>query len=73
MKFRLFHLLVALALTLGTHHGYLALMHSEQNAPIIVYPYKTALLPPDEQHRLAEGIPIQTAGQLDALLMEYLS
>ena len=66
-------LLAALNMVLGIHRGYIALWTAKTELPQQIYPYKAALLPPDEQANLAAGIPVQDAEHLKSLLTDYLS
>ena len=64
---------LALGWILGVHRGYIALWEEDAAQPHTVYPYKAALLPPQEERRLEAGIPIQDEAQLRSLLMDYFS
>ena len=66
-------ILFALYLVLGLHQGYIALLQEHDGLPCHIYPYKAELLPPQEQARLENGIPIQDREHLYDLLMNYLS
>ncbi len=70
---RLALLILLSGVTLGTFRGYVALWHGGCPQPETVYPYPAALLPPEDQRALAEGIPVESPEALARLLEDYLS
>lgn len=65
--------LMLLGFTLGCHKGYLALWRDGYPDPYQVYPYKAALLPPEDQQLLEEGIHVPGERELQQVLEDYLS
>ncbi len=58
---------------LGNYNGRIALWHENSNHPVQVFPYYVHVLPPADQERLKNGIPIGSPEQLQMLLQDYLS
>ena len=73
MKLRYLSALFALMFLLGNYKGYLALWRDGYPEPYQVYPYKAALLPPEDQQLLEEGIHVPGERELQQLLEDYLS
>lgn len=69
----LFLCFLALQLILGSYKGYVALYDKGSSEPRQIYPYKIIALPEQDQHSLAEGIPIRNEKHLQQLLEDYLS
>jgi len=70
---RCISLLLILGLYLGQFHGYVALWDEDRPDPRIIYPYKTAALPPADQAALEQGIPVRSEKELQRLLEDFLS
>ena len=62
-----------LAVYLGTHNGYLALLQRGNPNPLSNYQLPVAMLPPLDQAILARGIEIKDELHLAQLLEDYLS
>ena len=58
---------------LGMHGGRLALLEIETGRPVEVFPLHASRLPPADQKRRAEGIPVDSPQALARLLEDYLS
>lgn len=61
------------AFILGSHNGYVALWEGNDPQPKKVFPYSVSSLPPADQQRLKEGIPIESKEELIRLVEDYLS
>lgn len=70
-RFALWILLVGM--TLGIFQGHVALWRDSCGEPSAVYPYPTALLPPEDQAALANGISVESPEALARLLEDFLS
>ncbi len=58
---------------LGVWDGRVALFEGENAEPIEVYEVVVATLPPEEQQRLQNGIPVESDDRLSELLENYTS
>lgn len=58
---------------LGSYNGYIALWKQGSTQPLQVFPYSIQSLPPADQARLQQGIPISSWEQLQMLIQDYLS
>ena len=72
MKQRL-SLLLILGLYLGCHKGYLALMDTDKEAPLQIYPCPVSSLPSADQAALERGIPVKNEKELAHRLEDFLS
>lgn len=66
-------LILLFGYTLGVWKGNIALWRESGTAPIRVFPYSIASLPPADQKALAEGIHAENQLELLRLLEDYLS
>jgi len=73
MKQRIFSLLMALYLVLGTWKGYVALFQQGKSEPRQIFPTQVSSLPPADQQALEEGIVVRSGKKLQQLLEDYLS
>lgn len=64
---------LALAVTLGSYKGYIALFDPGCEKPRQVFPYAVTSLPPTDQQALKDGIFVENDGELCQLLEDYLS
>ena len=70
---RLFSLLLALHLLLGSWKGYVALFRKGQEEPRQIFPCPVSSLPRADQEALQEKIPIRNDRDLQQALEDYLS
>lgn len=69
-------ILYSIALTgflLGVRGGYIALWKNDDPEPAKIFPYKAALLPPEDQKRLEQGIKIENFADLSQILEDFTS
>ena len=57
--------------TLKTHEGFIAIFEGDAAAPSRITGIRVELLPLQDQMDLAEGIPLSSREELDALLEDY--
>ena len=65
--------LLAFGLYLGIYNGNVALIDSENHAPVQVFPYRADLFPDADQKALEKGIPISSKKDLLRLFEDYFS
>ena len=73
LKKRLFPVLMALHLLLGSWKGYVALFEKGREEPRQIFPCPVDSLPEADQQALEEKIPIRNARDLQQALEDYLS
>ena len=73
LKKRLFPVLMALHLLLGSWKGYVALFEKGREEPRQIFPCPVDSLPEADQQALQEKIPIRNARDLQQALEDYLS
>ena len=67
------YLTLVFSFLLGSYNGYIALWKSGSHQPLEIFPYSVHSLPPADQARLRDGIPISSWEQLQMLMQDYLS
>ncbi len=70
---KLFSVILALYVVLGTWKGYVALFDKGKDEPRQIFPNTVASLPPEDQAALEKGIVVRNDRQLQQLLEDYLS
>ena len=70
---QLFARMIILGLYLGCHKGYLALMDTDKEAPLQIYPCPVSSLPDADQSALERGIPVKNETELAQRLEDFLS
>ncbi len=66
-------MILLLALYLGLHDGYLAIINSTGDAPVKVFPYCASLFPKADQEALAQGIPLENELDYHKRMEDFLS
>lgn len=70
---KLFSVILALYVVLGTWKGYVALFDKGKDEPRQIFPNTVASLPAEDQAALEKGIVVRNDRQLQQLLEDYLS
>ena len=70
---RLFSLVLALYVVLGTWKGYVAVFRPGKEEPWQIYPTLVSSLPESDQAALEEGITVRNDKKLRQLLEDYTS
>lgn len=65
--------ITAAVLLLSIHRGYIALWHTDDPEPAVIFPYKAVLMPPKDRQNLMGGIKIENSTDLSKLLEDFLS
>ena len=73
MKRRLFSILLALYVVIGTWKGYVALFDQGAAEPKQIFPCPVEALPESDQLALEKGIIVRNQRDLQQLLEDYLS
>ena len=63
--------ILLLGFILGVHEGKVALWKENNPKPIKVFPYQASQLPQEDQDRLAQGVHVDSIGQLRKLIQDY--
>ena len=70
---KVFSIVLALYVVLGTWKGYVALFDKGKDEPRQIFPNTVASLPAEDQAALEKGIVVRNDRQLQQLLEDYLS
>ena len=73
MRYRQIYLALVFTFLIGNYKGFIALWKDPAGDPAIVFPYSVSSLPPQDQQLVNKGIYLESEGQLNRLLEDYLS
>lgn len=73
MRYRQIYLALVFTFLIGNYKGFIALWKDPAGDPAIVFPYSVSSLPPRDQQLVNKGIYLESEGQLNRLLEDYLS
>ena len=73
MRYRQIYLTLVFLFLVGNYKGFIALWSGTAQEPLCVYPYSVASLPPADQHRVQQGIRLESEAELFRILEDFLS